>query len=50
MSSRLSESCLPDIRLSIVVLPHPEGPKIAVKVLGEKRPVLDFKISLMPSC
>ena len=32
----------------MVVFPHPEGPKMAVKVLGEKRPVHGFRIYLTP--
>jgi hypothetical protein len=31
---RLSESNLPESRLSIVVFPEPEGPRIAVNVNG----------------
>jgi len=31
---RLSDNNLPDNKLSIVVLPDPEGPRIAVKVWG----------------
>jgi hypothetical protein len=32
------DSNLPERRLSNVVLPHPDGPTIAVKVLGENIP------------
>lgn len=39
VSVRFFESSRPDRRFSRVVLPHPEGPTIAVKVLGEKMPV-----------
>lgn len=31
---KLSESNLPDNKFNIVVFPHPEGPRIAVKVCG----------------
>jgi hypothetical protein len=40
-----SELILPDMRLSIVVFPHPVGPRIAVKVFGLKKPEQGFRIS-----
>jgi hypothetical protein len=33
----------------MVVLPHPEGPKIAVKVLGENLPVHSLRIFFLES-
>lgn len=47
--SRFYDICLPEIKLSMVVFPQPEGPRMAVKVPGLNLPVHDFKISLMPS-
>lgn len=47
--SRFSDICRPEMRLSIVVFPQPEGPSMAVKVLGENFPEQDLSISLTPS-
>ncbi len=39
-------NCLPESKFSIVVLPHPDGPNMAVTVLGENFPEQSFKIVL----
>lgn len=49
LSYRLSESILPEMRLSMVVFPQPDGPRIAVKVPGEKRPEHSLRIVLKES-
>lgn len=46
LNIKLSERSLPDRRLSIVVFPEPEGPKIAVTVFGENLPEHSFKMVL----
>lgn len=42
--SKFFESSLPDSKLRRVVLPEPEGPKMAVIVPGENLPEQTFKI------
>jgi len=44
------ESNLPERRFNIVVLPDPEGPRIAVIVLGANFPEHSFKIVLLIFC
>lgn len=46
---RLFEINLPDSRFSIVVLPQPEGPTIAVKVLGSNFPEQGLSMVLILS-
>ena len=41
---KLFEINLPDSRLSIVVLPQPEGPTMAVNVLGSNFPEQGFRM------
>mgnify|MGYP006897122317 CR=1 FL=1 len=49
MDYRLSDICRPEIKFNMVVLPQPEGPRMAVKLLGENLPVQGFKICLTAS-
>lgn len=46
LNVKFYERSLPDRRFSIVVFPEPEGPNIAVTVLGENFPEHYFKIVL----
>lgn len=39
----------PESKFNIVVFPQPEGPTIAVKVLGENFPEHGFRIFFFPS-
>ena len=45
---RSLDANLPDSKFSMVVLPDPEGPTIAVKVLGENFPLHSFSIFFTP--
>jgi hypothetical protein len=41
------DNCLPDNKFNIVVLPEPDGPKIAVIVLGSNLPEHSLSILLI---
>lgn len=50
LSIRFLERSRPDNKFSIVVLPDPEGPKIAETVIGSNLPEHYLSILLVPFC